>query len=118
MSERPPTRYDEEGKSLPERGSGRPALEAALSSQVDKGDGLREPEKLTIPAEAVAYLLHVAVQNQIGNAWWNGFVVAHGVPSLIVEGRWQFEARDATVVKTTQPQPQPTRPLNGLPAGR
>jgi len=115
MSERPPTRYDEEGKSLPERGV-RPLPHATAVEGEHGVPG--EPEKLTIPAEAVAYLLHVAVQNQIGNAWWNGFVVAHGVPSWIVEGRWQFEARDATVVKATQPQPQPTRPLNGLPAGR
>ena len=83
MTERPPTRYDEEGKSLPERGSGVP----------------REPEKLTIPAEAVAYLLNVAVQNQVGNAWWNGFVTAHGVPSWVAEGRWKFEALDAKVVQ-------------------
>jgi len=62
-------------------------------------DGLREPEKLVIPAEAVAYLLNVAVQNQVGNAWWNGFVTAHGVPSWVANGQWAFEARDATVVK-------------------
>jgi hypothetical protein len=79
------------------------------SSQVD---GLREPEKLVIPAEAVAYLLNVAVQNQVGNAWWNGFVTAHGVPSWVAKGEWQFEARDVSVVKAQNP----TRPLNGVPA--
>jgi hypothetical protein len=62
-------------------------------------DGLREPEKLTIPAEAVAYLLNVAVQNQVGNAWWNGFVTAHGVPSWVANGQWAFEARDVSVIK-------------------
>jgi hypothetical protein len=66
------------------------------SSQVD---GLREPEKLVIPAEAVAYLLNVAVQNQVGNAWWNGFVTAHGVPSWVADGHWSFDARDVAVVK-------------------
>jgi hypothetical protein len=89
MSERPPTRYDEEGKSLPERGSGYTEP--------------REPEKLTIPAEAVEYLLNVAVQNQIGNAWWNGFVTAHGTPSWVANGQWKFEAREVTVVRAERP---------------
>jgi hypothetical protein len=88
MAERPPTRYDEEGKSLPERGSGLPGHLPPL-----------EPEKLTIPAEAVAYLLNVAVQNQIGNAWWNGFVTAHGVPTWVAAGEWRFVAGTAEVVR-------------------
>ena len=62
-------------------------------------DGLREPEKLIIPAEAVAYLLNVAVQSPVGNAWWNGFVTAHGVPSWVANGQWAFEARDVSVVR-------------------
>jgi hypothetical protein len=104
MSERPPTRYDEEGKSLPERGSGNPGLPE-----------IREPEKLTIPAEAVGYLLNVAVQNQIGNAWWNGFVTAHGVPSWVASGQWAFETQEAKVVQAERADR--TGGLNGV-AGR
>lgn len=92
--DRPPTRYDEEGKSLPERGSG--YLPPTPATSVDS---LQEPETLVIPAEAVAYLLNAAVQNQVGNAWWNGFVTAHGLPSWVVNGQWAFEARDVRVVK-------------------
>jgi hypothetical protein len=107
MTERPPTRYDEEGKSLPERGSGRAALEAALAKQAEEAalssqlDTLRlpgEPEKLTLPAEAVVVLLNAAIQHPLGNAWWNGFVTAHGVPSWIAEGKWRFVAQKVEVV--------------------
>jgi hypothetical protein len=93
--DRPPTRYDEEGKSLPERGSYAPA----------------EPERLFIPAEAVAYLLNLAVASQPGNAWWNGFVTAHGLPSWVVNGLWELETKDAAVIKT------PPR-INGAPRSR
>lgn len=77
-------------------------------------DGLHEPEKLIIPAEAVAYLLNVAVQNQVGNAWWNGFVTAHGVPSWVAQGQWQFEARDVAVIKA----PPRTSPNGAIPQMR
>lgn len=88
MTDRPPIRYDEEGKSLPERGS----------------YAAKEPERLFIPAEAVAYLLNAAVQSPVGNAWWNGFVTAHGVPSWVASGQWAFEAKDAAVVPADRPE--------------
>jgi hypothetical protein len=90
--EKPPTRYDSEGISLPERGSG-------YVTPGPPPDAF-EPEKLTIPAEAVAYLLNVAVQSQVGNAWWNGFVTAHGVPSWVASGRWAFQVGESGVVRT------------------
>lgn len=89
--DRPPTRYDEEGKSLPERGSG---YLPATAVEVP-----HEPEKLVIPAEAVAYLLNLVVQGQPGNAWWNGFVTAHGIPSWVADGEWRFAAQAVEVVK-------------------
>lgn len=53
----------------------------------------REPEKLSLPAEAVAELLQVAVQSPGGNLWWRGFVTAHGLPSWIAAGTWRFAVR-------------------------
>lgn len=102
--EKPPTRYDSEGLSLPERGSGYVTPATAV-------DGLQEPETLVIPAEAVAYLLNLAVASQPGNAWWNGFVTAHGLPSWVVNGQWELETKDAAVIKT------PPR-TNGTPRAR
>ena len=58
-----------------------------------------EPEKLTVPAEAVAQLLHLAVQSPGGNLWWQGFVTAHGLPSWIGRGTWRFHVKaDAEVL--------------------
>jgi len=67
------------------------------SSRLDAGP--QEPERLVIPAEAVAYLLHLVIQDQRGNAWWNGFVTAKGVPSWIAAGQFQFVPRDVEVVR-------------------
>lgn len=67
-----------------------------VSSPLDKLPG--EPEKLTIPAEAVAQLLQLAVQSPGGNLWWQGFVTAHGLPSWIARGTWRFLVRDGAEV--------------------
>lgn len=100
MTDRPPTRYDEEGKSLPERGSGRPALEAALSSQLDKPTG--EPEKLVIPAGSVMWLIMQALKTEAGDAWMRGFVTAHGEPSWIVNNHWGIKVtQDAEIVQVS-----------------
>ena len=107
MSERAPTRYDEEGKSLPERGSGRPALEAALSSQVDATPG--EPEKLVIPAQNVMWLLMQAFKTEAGDGWMRGFITAHGEPSWILNNQWGIKAGDAEIVKAERPD----RPVIG-----
>jgi hypothetical protein len=60
---------------------------------------VREPEKLRLPAEAVQYLLALALRTDLGAAWWRGFVCAHGEPSWVVGGQWTFRARDAEVVR-------------------
>jgi len=70
-----------------------------VSRQLDNLRLPGEPEKLTIPADAVAYLLNLVVQDQRGNAWWNGFVTAHGVPSWVANGQWQFVCGDVEVVR-------------------
>lgn len=57
-----------------------------------------EPEKLTIPAEAVAELLQLAVQSPGGNLWWRGYVTAHGLPSWIASGHWRFVVRSGAEV--------------------
>lgn len=99
MTDRPPTRYDEEGKSLPERGSGRPALEEALAKLPPPVDPNREPEKLVIPPQATMWLLMKALQSPEGDAWMRGFVTAHGEPSWIVNGNWGIRADQAEVVR-------------------
>jgi hypothetical protein len=96
-NDRPPVRYDEEGKSLPERGSGIPALEAALAKQQPMP--APEPEKLVIPAQATMWLLMKALQSPEGDAWMRGFVTAHGEPSWIVNGQWGIRADQAEVVR-------------------
>lgn len=84
MTDRPPTRFDEEGKSFNERDRGKPTTSVEIPG---------EPEKLSIPAEAVAQLLQLAVQSPGGNLWWQGFVTAHGLPSWIGTGHWRFAVR-------------------------
>lgn len=79
------------------REPGSPALDSPL--------GPREPEKLVIPAQAVALLLQYAIRTEVGNAWWSGFVTAHGEPTWIVAGAWGFQARECEVVKVPVKRP-------------
>lgn len=58
-----------------------------------------EPEKLRLPAGAVQYLLQLALRTDVGAAWWQGFVCAHGEPSWIAARQWTFRAADAEVVR-------------------
>ena len=62
-------------------------------------DTAREPEKLLLPPGAVQYLLGLALQTQLGDAWWRGFVCAHGEPSWLLERRWAVKAQEAHLVK-------------------
>ena len=73
--------------------------EKGLSTPLDSPPALREPEKLTIPAPAVGQLLNWALQEARGNAWWQGFVTAHGIPSWIEEGQWALSTGEAHVVR-------------------
>lgn len=63
-------------------------------------DGLLpgEPEKITVPAEAVSDLIQAAIRSPEGNAWWRGFVAAHGYPSWVVQGTWRLEARECAIL--------------------
>ena len=106
MTGGPPVRYDEEGKSFAPR---RP--EGELSTSVEKLPG--EPEKLVIPAIAVEQLLNWALRQESGNAWWAGFVTAHGIPSWIESGEWRFAGQSVEVVKAPRPAQPGTAVLNG-----
>lgn len=57
-----------------------------------------EPEKLVLPAEAVGELIQAAIRSPEGNAWWRGFVTAHGYPSWIVQGTWRLECRECAIL--------------------
>jgi hypothetical protein len=73
---------------VPRRQEGRVAADAVP----------REPEKLRLPAGAVQYLLLLALRTELGSAWWNGFVTAHGEPSWLAPGRWRVVVPDATLL--------------------
>lgn len=74
------------------------ALEAPAAAPV------REPEKLVVPPQAVGDLLMIALRSQEGNAWWRGFVTAHGSPSWIAEGQWALAPGEAAVVRAPRPE--------------
>jgi hypothetical protein len=60
------------------------------STAVDNGAVPGEPEKLALSAGAVSDLLQLAIRGAEGNAWWRGYVAAHGTPSWVVSGRWRI----------------------------
>jgi hypothetical protein len=62
-----------------------------------------EPEKLVLPARAVQYLLRLALRTELGGAWWNGYLTAHGEPSWVTGGAWTFRTEAAAVVRTGPP---------------
>jgi len=66
----------------------------------DPAAPVREPEKLVLPAAAVARLLRLALRTQLGEEWWDGFATAHGAPTWITEKRYTFRTADAAVVRT------------------
>jgi hypothetical protein len=71
------------------------------------GETAREPEKLLLPPGAVQYLLGLALQTQLGDAWWRGFVCAHGEPSWLLVGpagerRWAIKAQEAHLVRAAE----------------
>lgn len=98
--EKPPTRYDSEGMSLPERGSGyvTPATPEAP-----------EPEKLVIPPQAVSWLIMKALTSDLGDAWLRGFITAHGEPDWFLDKRWGLKTGIVEIVKTPPPG------MNGTP---
>jgi hypothetical protein len=77
------------------------ALEAPASTdqQPRHPQHPREPEKLVLPAAAVQHLLSLALRTELGNAWWRGFVCAHGDPSWVAGQAWAVAAQDAAVVR-------------------
>lgn len=80
----------------------RPMADLAPSARAEAA--LREPEKLVIPAEAVGDLMSIAFRSQEGNAWWRGFVTAHGSPSWITGGQWGLLPQPIEVVRATRPE--------------
>jgi hypothetical protein len=80
------------------------------STAVDNGTtslvplGAREPEKLSLSVEAVSDLLQLAIQQGAGNAWWRGFVAAHGHPSWIVAGQWRVVPEAGAEIIRLRPQ--------------
>jgi hypothetical protein len=62
-----------------------------------------EPEKLTVPASSVMWLLMQAFKTEAGDAWLRGFVTAHGEPSWIVSNQWGIKADGAEMVRVERP---------------
>jgi len=75
------------------RTEGAPAVDGAEGTNGEA----KPPEPLPIPAEAVGDLIQMALRSQEGNAWWRGFVTAHGTPAWLAAGAWQLAVGEAQV---------------------
>jgi hypothetical protein len=106
----PPTPVHPELAADDARPDGARRLPAASADDV-LANGARRmpapPERLVIPPGAVADLLQIALRSQEGNAWWRGFVTAHGEPPWIAKGEWRWGTAPAEIVRAALPQSPP-----------